>query len=314
MSAAPSLDVTVAALEQPAPGVRTLRLVPAQRGPLRPYAPGSHVEVDCGDHRNAYSLISDPRDTSHYAISVRRLEQGRGGSRWLHDAVRRGDVLRIGTPRSQFAPPASARFHLLIGAGIGVTPFLSYARAFARTRVPYVLHAVHPAGSPAHAALRELPAAAVRTHSGRAALRRALPALLERAPAGTHMSVCGPPAMIDELLATARDHGWPEHRLHSERFTGVQAPAGEPFRVRLARSGGTLDVAAGTPLLDALEAAGVAVPSLCRQGVCGECRVGVLAGRPDHHDLHLSPAERARGDVMMACVSRCAGDDLELDL
>ena len=305
--------VAVAGIEEPADEVRTLRLVPATSARLPAYVPGSNIEVHCGERRNQYSLIGDPRDTSHYAISVLRMADGAGGSRYLHDEVRRGDLLTISLPRSAFAPPSAARHHLLIAAGIGVTPFLSYAREFTRRRVSYELHYVHRSTQDPHAGLLGL-GADVRRYIGRASLEASLPELLEHARVGTHLSVCGPPQMIDDVLELARAHGWPEHRLHSERFVGVQAPPGEPFTATLARSGQTVEVPTGVSLLDAVLKAGVDLPNLCRQGVCGECKVGVLAGRPDHHDLHLTEAQRASGDLVMACVSRCAGDHLELDL
>lgn len=306
--------VAVAGIEEPTDHVRTLRLVTATSAPLTPYAPGSNIEVVCGGVRNQYSLIGDPRDTSHYAISVLRVDDGSGGSRWLHDEVRRGDLLEIGAPRSAFAPPAAARHHLLVAAGIGVTPFLSYARAFARSRASYELHYVHRAGTDPHAGLLGLPLSAVRRYEGRDALAATLPELLSTASVGTHLSVCGPPEMIDATLDLARSYGWPEHRLHSERFVGVEAPPGEPFTARLAQSGTSVEVPSGTSLLDAILGAGVDVPYLCRQGVCGECKLGVVGGTPLHHDLHLSDAQKAAGDVVMACVSRCEGSELELDL
>lgn len=314
MSSRATRTVAVAGIEEPTDHVRTLRLVTATATPLAPYAPGSNIEVRCGDVRNQYSLIGDPRDTSHYAISVLRVADGGGGSRWLHDEVRRGDLLEIGPPRSAFAPPAAARHHLLVAAGIGVTPFLSYARAFARTRTSYELHYVHRARQDPHAGLLGLPMAAVRRYEGREALAAALPELLVDARLGTHLSVCGPPAMIDATLDLARTYGWPEHRLHAERFVGIDAPPGEPFTAHLSRSGTSVEVPSGTSLLDAVTDAGADVPSLCRQGVCGECKVRVLSGRPLHHDLHLSGAQRDAGDVVMACVSRSEGPDLELDL
>jgi dimethylamine monooxygenase subunit B len=308
------IDVVVAGIDEPAPRVRTLRLVPPDPTPLPPFVPGSHVEVECGGRRNAYSLTSDPRDASHYEISVLRCEDGSGGSRYLHDHLEPGDRLRISQPRSAFAPPASARRHLLIGAGIGITPFLSYARAFARTGAPYEIHHVYRADGAPHAELATLPGDRVVLHRGRATFWDSLPALLASASLGTHLSVCGPPAMIDAVLAAARAAGWPEHRLHSERFVGVEAPPGAPFRARLRSRDAVIDVGSTVPLLDALLDAGIEVPHLCRQGVCGECKVRVLRGRPLHHDLHLSDAERAAGTVVMACVSRAEDAELELDL
>jgi len=56
------------------------------------------------------------------------------------------------------------------------------------------------------------------------------------------------------------------------------------------------------------------VPNLCRQGVCGECRVTVLDGRPLHRDLFLSEEEKAASASVMCCVSRSTGPSLELDL
>ena len=60
----------------------------------------------------------------------------------------------------------------------------------------------------------------------------------------------------------------------------------------------------------------MAVPSLCRQGVCGECVVPVRSGRLEHRDLVLSDVERRAGDRMLSCVSRGAGPDelIEVDL
>ncbi len=304
----------VAAVEEPAPRVRTLRLEPLDGGALAPFAPGSHVELRCGERVNAYSLTSDPRDATHYAVSVLRVAEGRGGSRWLHDALAPGQEVEVGAPRSAFAPPAAARHHLLVGAGIGLTPFLSYVAHFERRGISYELHHVHRAGDGPHAAALGVPAPRLHLHRGRGAFAAALPRLLDEAAIGTHLSVCGPPAMIDEALGAARERGWPEGRLHSERFVGVEAPPGTPFRVRLARSGAELPVGADETLLEVLERAGTGLPSLCRQGVCGECRAGVLAGEPQHHDLYLSDEERASGTAIMPCVSRCASPVLELDL
>jgi ferredoxin len=73
-------------------------------------------------------------------------------------------------------------------------------------------------------------------------------------------------------------------------------------------------VPAGISILKAVEQDGVTVLSSCGEGTCGTCETGVLDGEPEHRDSVLTEAERAAGDVMMICVSRCRGRSLVLDL
>jgi ferredoxin len=86
------------------------------------------------------------------------------------------------------------------------------------------------------------------------------------------------------------------------------------FEVVLAASGKTVPVPAGVSILKAVEEAGVPVLSSCQEGTCGTCETVVLDGEPDHRDAVLTDAERAAGDLMMICVSRCRGERLTLDL
>jgi ferredoxin len=139
------------------------------------------------------------------------------------------------------------------------------------------------------------------------------PALASQ-PFGTHLYICGPALFTDDVVAAAVAHGWPASRIHLERF-GIDAlDPGEPFEVALTASGGSLVVESGVSLLEALEARGHNIPNLCRQGVCGECRVPVAGGAVAHRDLFLSDADKAAGDSMMSCVSRAAGERIELSL
>jgi ferredoxin len=119
--------------------------------------------------------------------------------------------------------------------------------------------------------------------------------------------------MIGAVTDAARTLGWPERRIRAEAFGAADEGPRDPFTVTLTRSGRRLDVGAGETLLEALERSGADVDSMCRQGVCGECRTPLARGRADHRDLVLAPDER--DDWIMPCVSRAADDDgLELRL
>jgi ferredoxin len=82
----------------------------------------------------------------------------------------------------------------------------------------------------------------------------------------------------------------------------------------LARSGKVVTVHPNETVLDAVHEAGVEVLSSCKQGTCGTCETGVLAGEPDHRDSILEDDERAANDCMLICVSRSCSDRLVLDL
>lgn len=316
-----TLAVRVAAVRDLAPDVRELVLEPANGHPLPPFSPGSHVVVHVPGERtrkNAYSLACAPWATGAYRIAVRRIDAGRGGSRGVHERIAPGDLLTIDPPRNLFAPIVRARRHVLVAGGIGITPFVSYAHQLRAEDVPFELHYAfrEPAGGPLLDELRDLCPDALHAYADPtgALLLPALDVALRDQPLGTHLSVCGPAPMMDAVVGRATALGWPPSRIHLERF-GVDTGTMEPFTVRLAGSGRTLTVGEDVTLLEALEEDGVAVPFLCRQGICGECRLAVVDGTPDHRDLYLNPQDRASNAWVMPCVSRCAdAGPLVLDL
>jgi dimethylamine monooxygenase subunit B len=295
-----------------AAGIRTLTLARPDRGPLPPFTPGSHIVIEYGDGANAYSLTGETAAPREYVVSVLECVGGRGGSRWIHRELSVGDAVAVREPRSAFAPVLRARRHLLIAAGIGITPMVSHLRSARRWGRDAQLLYVHREGRGAYVDEIKALTDQARFFTDRAVFLTDLAATLAHSPFGTHAYICGPGPFIDDVIALATELGWPASRIHLERFGGELAP-GEAFEVELAGSGEAFLVDSGVSLLEALEAHGHTVPSMCRQGVCGECRVPVRSGVVLHRDLYLSEAERAAGDAMMACVSRAAGR-LELDL
>ncbi|GAB2829441.1 PDR/VanB family oxidoreductase [Actinocorallia aurea] len=294
-----------------APGVRSLSFARPDGGALPAYVPGSHLVFECDGTRNAYSLTGSGDVSAEYPVSVLLRPEGAGGSAWMHRLVP-GDTVRASAPRSAFAPVATARRHLFVAGGIGITPLLSHVRAALAWDRDFLLLYGHAEGGAAHLAeLRDLCGDRLQACTGRETLLAAVHARLRAQPLGTHLYVCGPPGMIDGVGILAGAAGWPAERVHVERFAGADLDPGAPFTARL-RSGRILDVPSGVSLLDALATSGIEVPNLCRQGVCGECRVPVVGGRPEHRDLYLSEAERASDTAIMCCVSR--GTALELDL
>jgi ferredoxin-NADP reductase len=71
---------------------------------LPSWQPGAHIDLLLpGGLTRQYSLCGDPRDPHAYTIAVLREENGRGGSRFIHNELQAGDEVRVRGPRNQFA-------------------------------------------------------------------------------------------------------------------------------------------------------------------------------------------------------------------
>ncbi|CAN5728327.1 PDR/VanB family oxidoreductase [soil metagenome] len=311
-----SWELVVRGLDDGVPGIRTLTLARADGAVLPSFTPGSHIVVECGpapSPANAYSLTGESVAPTAYVISVLDCPAGSGGSRWIH-RLSVGDSVVIRPPRSAFAPVLVAKRHLLIAAGIGITPMISHLRSAQRWRRDVRLLYLHRDGRGAYADEIKALTDDAQIFTDRAAFMAEVRPELGDQPLGTHLYVCGPASFMADVSAMAVELGWPPSRIHVERFGIDTFDPGMPFEVALANTGQSFVVESSESLLEALLARGHDIPSLCRQGVCGECRIPVVQGKILHRDLYLSDAEKAAGDSMMSCVSRAAGDRLELSL
>jgi len=160
------MALRVEAVRDEAAGIRSFELRHPGTLPLPPFEAGAHlrVEVELSDARTAqrpYSLLGDPSDGSRYRIAVLLEPDGRGGSRFLHERIRRGSTLRVLPPENDFPLLPEPAHAILIAGGIGITPILSMVRTLERQGRDYELHYVART-SAAAAFLEEIEALAQR--------------------------------------------------------------------------------------------------------------------------------------------------------
>ena len=281
------------------------------------FSAGAHTVVHMrdGDRQrlNPYSLMSDPADTETYAISVRRDDEGRGGSLFMHNNVKVGDAMEITYPVNLFCLDLRAKKHVFLAGGIGITPFMAMIAQLERSSDPWELHysvRTEALGTYVDQLVSKYPNK-VRIYYDDQSQSINLENLLDGQPLGTNVYVCGPKGMIDWVHKTAAAAGWPDANVHSEEFTAPQP--GKEFQVRLCRSEKTITVGENESLLEAMEREGVDAPFLCRGGACGQCETNVVSsdGEFIHRDHWLEPDEH--GNKIMPCVSRFIGKSLEID-
>ncbi len=291
------------------------------------------IRADGREHARCYSISSAPEVRGYLEISVKR--QGIVSSA-LHATARPGATLSVKRPGGAFRyPSGDDRPILLLAGGIGITPLISMLRHAASVEPSRPVTLLYGAHTEADFAFADELAGLSRRHPQlRVHLAAAHDAtrpdvypgriddafIRAMAPDLAHSVVllCGPTPMIDALTATLAGLGVPAGQIRHEIFqAAVAAAAGlggehhagaaRDHKMTCARSGRTVPVRAGQTLLEAAEAGGVEIDSLCRSGVCGTCRVQVCDGAVDCQSAMLEPDDRARG-VVLACVTSAASD------
>lgn len=320
MSQSTDLEVQVRTLRHEAKDVVSVELVPYGSATLPAFTAGSHIDVHLPNGLiRSYSLMSSPADAHRYLLGIHRDPHSRGGSKYIHDELRVGKLLRISAPRNNFPLDEHGTSHVLIAGGIGITPFCAMLDRLNSLRRKWLLY--YCVRTREHAAftdrLRQLAAAGggqiifnVDQEPGGRMLDIA--AVVDSQPADAHLYCCGPLGMLSAFkdACSRRAAGF----VHLEYFSAPTEPAVKGgFRVVLARSKKTVFVPQGNTILEALLAEGLSIPYSCQQGICGACETAVLSGTPEHRDVILSPEEQAANKVMMICCSGCKGDEIVLD-
>ena len=312
-------SVTVANARRIAQDIKQLDLTPTDGQVLPPVEPGAHLDLWLPNGQvRQYSIVARAEDGAHYRIAVLRDSNSRGGSAYVVETVEEGHRLEIGGLRNHFALDEGADDYVLIAGGIGVTPLIPMAYRLLERGKPFVLHYLNRS-RPRAAFLDTLQAEPLsrhlHLHFDETHGVPDLATMIGPPRAGTRVYVCGPSGLIDAVLDAARQ--WPPDAVRFERFTRDSGESGTDavaFEVELAQSGQVVAVGPNETILDVLEKAGVAVESVCKEGICGSCMVPMLSGEADHRDSIQTEAEQKANEFICVCVSRAISPRLVLDL
>lgn len=297
---------------------------------FRGFAPGQHINLGVEVHGRrlvrSYSPSAVPGKDGRFRITVKKITGGKVSTH-LFEHARVGDVLGLGEAFGELAlPAADGKPRLLLAAGSGITPMMALFAELAAQPKPAPTTLIYFTRSreqrcfvdELRAIAARQPALEVRFVLTRDAARSQdesegrlhasqLTAWLET-PA--HVLACGPAGFV----TTARD-------LLGARAASFAAESFSPpvhettdtgsVELRLARSGRTLQVPRGQPLLEVLEAAGLSPASGCRRGLCNTCACEKSAGSTRH--LLTGEVEHEPVSALRLCVSS-ARSDLVLDL
>jgi ferredoxin-NADP reductase/nitrite reductase/ring-hydroxylating ferredoxin subunit len=312
------LRVKVSEKIKTAEGIVSIKLESID-GQLPTFQPGAHIDLHLQNGLvRQYSLVNGPGETNFYRIGVKLEEPSAGGSSYIHENLRVGDVLACSTPRNNFPLRRDSIKTIFIAGGIGLTPLLAMSQALDVMGLDYEFHYFvqndkHIAFS---SVLNKLKNKAF-IHEGLSpdSTVKKINDVLKSPKNSMNLYVCGPGPMLEATRQIAAELNWPNNSIHFEYFKNSnEIDDSSSFEIELARSALSLNVPTGKSILEVLRENGVDLPSSCEQGACGTCKVGVIKGSIDHQDVYLNEGERSEGDVMMTCVSRSLSKSLILDI
>jgi anaerobic selenocysteine-containing dehydrogenase/ferredoxin-NADP reductase len=289
--------------------VVSIRLMPADDKPLQHFRPGQYLTLLIDGQSRSYSLSQAfDIDPQTYQITVKDI--GGAVSRSIRERLAVGDLVGAMPPTGSFTPARVGPFPVvLMAAGIGITPFMSYLDSLsaAASEPKIVLHygnrngSEHVFGARLAEIAKRLPNLTLVNHFTQP-LAGDRPDFVGRLSAATirddliraraRFYLCGPEAMMSGITQGLIARGVPRFEIFVERFKSSADPAaltGGPHALRFSRLGKTVTWTPGAgTILACAEAAGLPVASGCRVGQCESCAVPLLAGQVRH--LIESPA------------------------
>lgn len=307
---------TVSALTMESQDVAAVSLAACDGGPLPDFLPGQHVVVSLPGHdvRRAYSLTGPNRSPGTLSIGVRRSRtegQPDGLMSALIHQLAVGDLVYLTSPSGVFTiPVATTRPVIVIGSGIGITPFVGYLEALAqqrhaRSELVFVNICRNSLAHPFKKRILELSKSV-----GKIRLITVYWDPLDEDLAGRDYDyaqgpdfswfdddlirkrplayLCGSPDFLEKTKDGLVLRGMPGFDIFAETFTAetrvpdTLAPQevcieGEPTRFQWRPNDGSL--------LDAADTNGITLPSGCRVGQCESCEMQIVSGQV----VHLSP-------------------------
>ena len=231
------ISVRIAAIRKVSPTVKSFTL--ALDGQPFTYLPGQWIDcfadIDGRTEVAGYSMTSSPTEDGCFSIAV-KLVGDNPVTDYLHDCAKVGDTLIVDGGSGDFHYTGGDSHPLaLIAGGIGITPIAGIIRYIAKSALQVPTTLVYSASTPSELLFREdFEAMAARNPNFRTHFTVTRPhseqwngqtgritttTLRDAGIDANHLCyVCGPPEMIQAMLAALKEIGVPEERLQFEQW------------------------------------------------------------------------------------------------
>jgi len=315
------LAARVAKVIDVAKDIKSFIFVPLKGESFPTFTPGAHINLYLPSGKvRSYSLINPTYEKNKYQIAVKLEEDGRGGSKEMHQNISAGSELQISMPRNNFVLYENVQKYILIAGGIGITPLLSMAHKLTELEKHFELHicAKDEMHIPFQYELQNWSFAPnVEIHldkDNKSSMD--ISKVLAKPDNDTLVYVCGPEGFNQWIKNEGTILAWKPSQIKEEVFSRstTNLHDAKAFDVHLQKSGKTIQVEKDMSIIDALLLNNVKVDYTCLQGTCGTCITPVVDGAIDHRDAIFSEEEKMAQNKICLCVSRAMHDRITLDL
>lgn len=304
------------------------------------FTPGQYLtfrrDFDGEELRRSYSICSGLTD-GVLQVGIKRVDGGAFSS-WANTELGVGDTLEAMPPMGNFfAEPTEDDPHILaFAAGSGITPILSIIRSALLQQTSAICTLVYGNRNPNTIMFREELEDLKNEYMGRLNVIHVLSDESQdidlfrgRIDAGkcsalfstwidtstvTTAYICGPEEMIETVLTSLQENGLSKEKIRFELFASSQpgrakAPAkslsigddGVAGRMRLGGETRSLQIAAGTSLLDAALENNLDAPYACKAGVCSTCKAKVTEGEVEMLTNHALEDYEVDAGYVLTC-------------
>src|SRR5262245_60267964 len=98
------MQVRIKRISYEAESINSYELIAPAGSELVPFTAGSHIDLHLPNGMiRSYSLINDQGERNRYVVAVNKDAAGRGGSSFIHETLRAGDLITISHPKNNFA-------------------------------------------------------------------------------------------------------------------------------------------------------------------------------------------------------------------
>lgn len=141
--------------------------------------------------------------------------------------------------------------------------------------------------------------------------------------------LCGPFAMMQTITELLLRMGVDASQIHREAFLSpnanveedqrdAESPEGveevcEAATVDFTKSGTEASIEVSQTILEVAEEHGVEIPSECRSGICGQCKVRCLSGRVSMEVTDALSSSEIRSGWILACQARATTESVQID-